>query len=416
MDDLSLAVQLVETGQYEAGLAKIKAILSEADDETAYQIATLYSEWGLAEEAFHILKNLHRSHPSDSNILLILAETAIDLDKEDDAIGWLAQIHRLDDNYLSAQVLLADLYQAQGLEEAAENRLLAARKMAPHEPVLAFALGEFYLSTGKPQQALSFYQEVLHAETLSHENIHLKLAEALSMSGRFEEAMIHYRKGLDREKTLDGLFGYAVTAIRIEKYQTAISALEELKALDPQYSTLYPLLAEAYLHEGANDEALEVLEAGMKIDDFNERLFLDAADVAVKNGDPAMAETYLERLLEKNPEQTEGLKKLVELKREREAYTDVIRLLGEEAAIDPELRWYLAKAYQEEEELPQALEQYEASYAHYRKDPDFLADFGEALWQAGERDKASKILRESLNVDPENHQLREFVERIEQDF
>ena len=63
MDELTLAITLVETGQYEEGLKKIKKILPTADDETAFQIATLYEEWGMAEEANNIFFRLYQKHP-----------------------------------------------------------------------------------------------------------------------------------------------------------------------------------------------------------------------------------------------------------------------------------------------------------------------------------------------------------------
>jgi len=416
MDELSLAVTLVETGQYEEGLRKIKEILNNADDDTAFQIANLYEQWGMADEAYNILKRLHRVHPGHSDILLALGEAALDLGKEDEALEWLSSIHPLDENYLSAELLLADIYQAQGLEEVAENHLLKAHRAAPEEPVILFALAEFYMSTGQPGKAEKYYKEVLHAERLAHENVALKLAEALSLNGKFEEALLYYRKGLEKEKTLDGLFGYGVTALRVGKNQTAIRALEELKELDPNYSTLYPVLAEAYRNEGAMKEAMATLEEGMKVDEHNERLFLEAADLAVKNGELDRAESYLQRLLEWEPEHLEALRKLAALKKEKGQNDEVIRLVTEQEEEDPDLLWFLAEAYMEEDRVDDALEVYGKIADYFADDPQFLAGYGEAAWQSGDREKALGLFRAALKIDPTNEELRGFVERLEEDF
>nr|WP_239541146.1 tetratricopeptide repeat protein [Pullulanibacillus pueri] len=412
---LDWAIHLIESGQYDEGLKQIKTILKEADEETAFEIATHYQEWGMAEDARAILTRLHKQHPSDSHILMALAEVDIDLDQEDQAIDWLMSIHQLDENYLSAQVLLADLYQAQGLEEAAERRLLEAHKFSPHEPILIFALAEFYASVGRAGQAATLYKQVLHADTLKHENVQLKLAEALSYNGQFEEALIYYKKGLESDKPLNSLFGYGMTAFKVEQYQTTITALEELKELDPQYSTLYPLLAKAYEAEGAVDEAFATIEAGIKIDEFNEQLFIEASDLAMKLKDPYKAEHYLEQLLAIDPENTEAIKKWVEIKREQEDHEAIIQLLEKEKA-DPELLWYLASAYVEEEHLEKAAKIYNQIVSHFKEDPAFLKEYGEVLWQLGERSEALQMLQDSLSLDPENEELRAFVERIEQDF
>lgn len=415
MDELTLAISLVETGQYEEGLTKIKEILQYADDDTAYQIASLYEEWGMAEDAYNILFQLYQTHPGDSHILLALAEAAMDLGREDNAIEWLLQIHSLDENYLSAQVLLADLYQAEGLEESALNHLMKAKNTAPDEPIIDFALGEFYFSFGHYGKAESFYKKVLHAESLSHENISLKLAESLSLNGKFEEALLYYKKGLDKEKTLDGLFGYAVTALRVEKYQTAITALNELKSMDPSYSTLYPVLSEAYQKEGALEEALTALEEGLKMDDTNTRLLLDAADLAIKMDETAKGEHYLTRLLEWNPEHADALKKLLTLKKDAGKTEEIISLLTKEPTDDPELLWYLADAYQEEEEMDKAIDIFESISRHFENDPDFLENYGQVLWEKGEAARALEHFKKALKFDVNNENLRGFVERIQEE-
>ncbi|WP_027723784.1 tetratricopeptide repeat protein [Tuberibacillus calidus] len=414
-DELTLAVTLVQTGQYEEGLQKLKALLAKSDDEIAFQIASLYEEWGMVDEAYKILSRLAQKHQGDSHILLSLAESAIDLNREDEAVEWLLKIHPLDENYLSAQVLLADLYQAQGFEEAAHRHLMLAKKQAPNEPIIDFALAEFYFSFGYYGKAEDKYKAVLHAESLAHENIPLKLAECLSLNGKFEEALIYYKKGLEREKTPDGLFGLAVTAMRIEKYQTAIRALTELKAMDPDYSTLYPVLAEAYEKEKAYEEALSVLEDGLKVDEQNERLLLMAGDLAVKMNQQEKAEWFYERLLEWNPEHTEALKKLLTLKKEAGKTAEIIQRLTQDEADDPEILWYLAEAYRAEEELEKALSIFSSIKDYFRGDPDFLESYGQTLWELGQRELSLEVFEQALEIDGTNETLRDFVERIRQE-
>jgi len=412
-EQLKWAIDLVENGQYEQGIEHIKQLLQNADEETSFEIAMLYQEWGMVQEAHKILIWLQKRHPGDSHILMALAEIEIDLDKEDQAIEWLLTIHQLDENYLSAQVLLADLYQAQGLEEAAERRLINARKLTPNEPLLTFALAEFYATTGQSTHAVELYRTLIGEPDLEHENIELKLAEVLSYSGEFEEALNHYKKGLEEATSIDGLFGYAVTAIQIKQFRTAIQALEELKDIDPQYSTLYPLLAKAYEEEGAIEEALETVKAGIKVDEFNEQLLLEAATLSMKVKDTSMAEHYLVEVLNKDPENIDALKKLVEIKREKEAFAEIISLLDDEQMTDPELLWYLASAYVEEDALENARDIYQQIVAHFNENAAFLKEYGEVQWQLGAQDEAMSLFTQALALDPEDEDLLAFLERIE---
>ncbi|MTT31282.1 tetratricopeptide repeat protein [Terrilactibacillus sp. BCM23-1] len=416
MDDIQLAMNMIDTGQTEDGLSLLKDCLKKADDTTAFQIANIYQDYGLIDNAETVYERLLKRYPNDSTILLQMAELHIDKDEEGKAIEALTKIHKLDENYLSAQLLLADLYQLEGLDEVAEQKLLSAHKMAPSEAVISFALGEFYMSIGEPKKAIDYYKQVLNAESLSHENISLKLAEALSLAGDFEQAMIYYQKGLENDKNLDGLFGYAVTASQLHKYQTVVTALEELRKLDPQYSTLYPLLAKAYDHEGALEEALKVLEDGLKQDEFNERLYAEAGDFAAKLHDWIKADAYYKKAYRLNPESTEILIKYIEIKVELEEFEDIIDILEENKQDDPMLTWYLATAYMKCDRLEEAKACYKICYEHFSQNAEFLNEYGEVMWELGDRQHALTYLEKALQYDPENQNLQSFVERIKEDF
>lgn len=415
-NDMETAITLVETGQTEKGLALMKELLTSTDDDTAYQIAVLFQDWGHMDDAENIYTDLLYRYPNDSGLLIQMAELFIDKDEEEKAIDYLINIFPQDDNYLSAQLLLADLYQMQGLDEVAERKLKGAYQAAPTEPIISLALGEFYLSTGQPAEAIPFYKDILHAETLAHENIQLKLAEALSLNGQFEEALIYYQKGLETEKTLDGLFGYGMTAFQTQKFQTAISALKELKTMDPQYSTLYPVLAQSYHEEGRQEEALATLEEGMKSDEHNERLYYQAGEIAAKLNHWSKAEYYYNELVNLDPDNLEAVKRLMEIKINTEAYDDVISYLDQGQFDDPTLRWYFAKATKLKDELSGAKGIYDELYLDFKENPEFLSEYGELMWQLGETKHALKVLKEATLFDPDNQELQAFVERIEQDF
>ncbi len=86
------------------------------------------------------------------NSLYFLAELYIDLDKEDEAIEVLHDIPENDDLYVQSLLLVADLFQMQGFDDVAEQKLLKAKEMMPDEPVITFGLAELYSSKGEEQK------------------------------------------------------------------------------------------------------------------------------------------------------------------------------------------------------------------------------------------------------------------------
>jgi tetratricopeptide (TPR) repeat protein len=415
MNDLETANALLENGQTEDGLAMLKELVNHADDDLLYGAASLYQEYGFLDEAQRVYESLLKRYPGDSGLLLQISDLLIDKKQENRAIDYLSRISYLDENYLSAQVMLADLYHLEGLDEVAENKLLGALKAAPSEPVVQLALGEFYLDTGEEIKAVKFLRKVVDNKQLEGQNVALKLAKALSLSGEFEQSLKYYRKGLKKEKTLDGLFDYAVTASRIDQNKTVIKALNELKDMDPGYSTLYPVLAHAYEHEGDLKQALETVEEGLKQDDFNVRMFEEAGDLAVKLHHPDKAYGYYRKWHELEPESVEALTRMVELKAQDEDYEGILELTRSQETVDPMLTWFKATALNRTDRLKDAEKYYRSCAPAFANNAEFLQEFGEYLRDIGKGTEGLENLEKASRLHPEDQDLAAFVERLKQD-
>ncbi|MFX3617185.1 MAG: tetratricopeptide repeat protein [Sporolactobacillus sp.] len=415
MKSIETAHALMAAGQTEKGLDMLSELVSDPDDSVSFQAASVYQSYGFLDEAEQAYKKLLNRYPDDSELLLALSELLIDKDQEDQAIDYLLHIPEDDENYLSAQVMLADLYQMEGLDEVAENKLLGALASNPDDPILLQALGEVYLSEGKAIKAAECFETVRGNPELADQNIELKLAEAYSLSGEFERAVGAFRRGLKKEKTLDGLFGYAITAARIGKYKTTIHALEELRQMDPSYSTLYPLLADAYSHEGEPEKALKTIEAGLEEDDYNERLYKEAAELSLKTHQKEKAAYYFQKWLDQDPDSLEALTRLIELLAQDQDYEGIIDHLEKKDIADPMLQWFLATAYNETDQLPQAGRYYELCAPAFADNPEFLQEYGTFKRDLGETAEGLRMLEAALKLNPENDDLAEFIKRIKQD-
>ena len=89
-------------------------------------------------------------------------------------------------------------------------------------------------------------------------NIDQRIADLLSASGAFEEALAYYDKAIDEKLEINTLFGYAFTALQAGYNRTAIEKFEELKELDPEYHSLYLHLAKAYEREEELENSLNI--------------------------------------------------------------------------------------------------------------------------------------------------------------
>ncbi|WP_226526653.1 tetratricopeptide repeat protein [Metabacillus niabensis] len=417
---LNEAINLVNKGETEEGLTLLENIIPTLHDEEKLQLADQYYQWGIIDKAHEIIEELHFLYPDEIQITLFLAELKIDLENEEEAIELLNMVSKEHESYPHALLLLADLYQMQGLPEVSEQKLKEAKEILPQEPVLDFALGELYFHQGKYKHAIPYYQGLLEEHDLiSGVNLHQRLAECLSANGQFEEALDHYKQTIESQEDADTLFGYGFTAYQGGFYKTAIQQFLTLKEADPYYTSLYLYLAKSYEQEGLLEESLESVQEGIKVDEYNKDLYLFGGKIAIKVGQIPTAENLLRESLAIDPGHIEAAITLSHVFLQDERYDDVVDLITEIKRYgedDPQFEWNLARAYHQKEEYTQALKHYDLAYTFFKDQRDFLHEYGYFLLEEGRIQQAKAVFQEILKQDPSNVEIDEILLQLEDEF
>jgi len=418
MDRIDELVQLVENGDIERALSLLPKIKKEATDDEKYMLADHLFSWGLLEEARDLVEELMKRYREEGELALFLAEIYTELDEDEKALALLADIDEDDPLFPRACLLLADLYQMQGLEEVSEQKLLKAYEKAPNEPIIEFALAELYFATGQYAKSIAFYEKVLAQETtVAGTFIPERLAEALSLLGEFERALPYYEQTIEKKIDSHTLFGYGFTAFQAEYYQTAIEKLTQLKELDRDYVPLYLYLAKAYEHEGDVTKSYDIAKEGLLVDEWNKELLLYAGKIALKLGKEEEAETYLQKAVDIDPGYVEALVALASVWMHQERYEDVVRWLQyaiDQGEYDPQLEWYLARAKHKLEMYSDALNHYQEAYTFFKNDVEFLEEYGYFLIEEGDRERAKAMFAQIVRLDPANTEAAQMVLQLEE--
>ncbi|WP_245805811.1 tetratricopeptide repeat protein [Bacillus alkalicellulosilyticus] len=413
-------ISLIESGDIETGLAQLAKLEQTGDHETTYMVAQAYYQLGHLTNAKRLIDELIMLYPDEGELYTFAAEILIDSDEEDEAIDMLLEIKEQDSAFLQAQLFLADLYQMQGLEEVAEQKLLKAAKLAPNEEIVALGLGEFYLERGDYQKSIPYLKKALHSsETFEAYQVELRLAEAFSASGEFEEALIYYEKGLKKTEELSAYFGYGYTAFQVEDYEKAIVQFKKLKELDPNYTSLYPYLAKSYEAMHNLDEALHTINEGLKIDEYNEALYTQAAKISFKMNNLIAGENYLRDVIALNPSHVEAVQMLSSFLRTEERFEELLELLSHVKELgedDPFHTWYEGVAQWKEEEFEKAYQAFQQVNDHFQEDLDFLEDYGQFLIEYGKRELGIQILKKVITLDSSRDDLVEIVEQLDNSY
>lgn len=244
--EMELANKMLHALEHEdMALAKkyFDEVVQAGTDEEQYYLAEELFTLGFLDETEDLYELLLAKYKDEGELLVRAAEVALEKDDIDSAQDYLEKVNKEDEAYIESLLVLADLYQMQGLFEVSEQKLLEAKQIAPNEPIIDFALGEYYLSQARFASAVQSYQTAVEAGLTIISNgavsVYERIAEAFAASGAFEEALSYYERALEDKESIDTLFGMGLTAYQAKDYTKAIHALEHLREHDPSYTTLY---------------------------------------------------------------------------------------------------------------------------------------------------------------------------------
>jgi tetratricopeptide (TPR) repeat protein len=416
MDRVNKIITMLENGQHNEAINEYNVVLTKGQPDEKFLLAEEMFQFGFLAESKALVENLLTIYPEEGELLVLLGEILVDAGDEEQAILELEKISEHDPSFGQSLLLLADLYQVQGLYEVCERKLLQAKDLLPDEVIIDFALGELYSDQGEVTKALKSYEAVLkEQQEIAGVSIYQRMAELLSASGEFEEALFYYDKAIDQKLEINTLFGYAFTALQAGYNRTAIERFEELKGLDPEYHSLYLHLAKAYEREEELENSLRVIQEGIKQDEFNKDLFFFGGKIAIKLAQPELAERYFREALALDPGFTEAALTLNKLFFQQERYDAVIDLISQLDFIEdeePQLLWDAALAYDKLEEYSDALDKYKIAYTFFKNNEAFLNDYGYFLIEEGKIDLAAEIFKQLQKGDPTNGEYADLLDRL----
>ncbi|WP_404452843.1 tetratricopeptide repeat protein [Virgibacillus necropolis] len=414
METIMEAVHLMENNKTKEAIELLESHVPTADEDEKFTIAELYIQWGIYPEASYILEDLLQQYPDEGELRVMLADIYIELDDDERAVNLLNEIKSDDPAYIQTLIQLADLYQAQGLFEVAEQKLLAAKQLEPEEALIDFALGELAFSTGEYQKAITYHEKVLpKTNEVANVSINDRLAEAYAASGEYELALTYFQE-IESENP-DTLFKYGFTAAHANRNDIAIKAWEHVIEIDPHYLSVYYELAKAYETEERTNEAYETINKGLQLDDFNKELYFYAANLAHQINKNDESEKYIREAVALDPDYKEAVLFLIEILKAQEKYDEIHELIVEIknlGADDPLYDWELARALNEIELYKDALIQYGEAYNRLSDDSDFLKEYGYFLTEEGRTETAISIFQKYIEIQPLDTDVEEYLDRL----
>lgn len=402
-------LQDFEQAILDGDIQKLNELIDQAersqDFELLYEAASMIVSYGYIGQADHIYETLLTYMPDESQLKIDRASTLLELGEEDEALLLLSEITPDQEEYVQALMALADYYQMIGMAEAAIGKVKEAQRIAPHEPVIRFALAELLLDGGRYIEAAKSFSQLYDEghRSIAGTSIPLRLAETYSAGAAYEEAIPFYELLLEDEVVPDTLFGAAYAYFQSGDAEKSSNMLEDLIAMDPDYFSAYMLAGQACSISGNDNKAYDFFKKGIARDEFDKELRLSAGKSALKLGLPEEAEEHLQQAIALDPEYMEALITLSSLYNEREQDDKLISLLSEmpDGQVDlPILHAFKAFALEREERFEDAYVSYSKAYAGMEDDLTFLDKYARFLLDEGKRDESIEVVRALIKIEP----------------
>ncbi|MDO4903485.1 MAG: tetratricopeptide repeat protein [Limosilactobacillus sp.] len=408
----------IEKGQIADARGTFKQALANDDDQMLFSLGEELYGMGFLNEAQRVYLTLLQRYPDEDELRTNLATIAIDEGHNDEALSYLAQIAPESPAYVESLLVAADLYQTEEEFEITEQKLKQAYEFAPDEPAVEFALGEFYFLVGHFDEAINYYFELIkHGYTeFAKVDIAGRLGMSYAQSGQFKQAIGYLQQVKPEYQTSDIRFQTALTELHLGLVDDAVKHLQALIKDDDQYASAYPALAQAYMKQNKFQQALSTVQEGLAVDQYNENLYSLAAEIVSHLGNAKLMRKYLTKAHELDPDNmTITLQYSNFLLHQHEDAENIALLLPlyKEDEIDPQLSWNLAQSYQRQEDFESADKFYKEAAPAYSDNPAFLKQLVDFYLESGQQSLAIPAIKAYLALEPTDAEMQDLLDSLE---
>ncbi|HHJ8459120.1 TPA: tetratricopeptide repeat protein [Streptococcus pyogenes] len=383
--------------------------LKEDDADSLIALGEYLESIGFLPHAKRIYLQLADDYPE---LNINLAQIAAEDDAIEEAFLYLDKVSKDSPNYLSALLVMADLYDMEGLTEVAREKLLQAVGISP-EPLVIFGLAEIDMSLQYFKEAIDYYAQLDNRQILELTGIstYQRIGRAYASLGKFEAAIEFLEKAVAIEYEDETVFELATLMYDQENYQKANLYFKQLETINPDYPGYEYGYALSLHEEHKTSEALRLVQQGLRKNAFDSQLLLLASQLSYELHDRQNAENYLLQAKEVAVDDEEILMRLVTLYFDAERFEEVIALNRE--TIDNVLtKWTIGKAYHALEQEEVALALYNEISADLAENPEFLQDYAYLLREFGQFHKAIQMATAYLRQVPDDVNMQDFLDHI----
>ena len=256
----TLGLLLASEKQYKAAQLELERADALAPEtfEILYNLGQVFLRGNEYSKAELMLNRALKQKPDSAEAMYLLAEVYNEESRSVDALDLLARAHKLAPENADIIFLLARISMGQNFFEDAIPLLESGLKIAPQRTDLLSALGESYFMSGKTDQAIAAFNQLIQLEPSARSYTFMGLC--YRHLGRFEEARKYFEEGLKREpRNAACLFNIGFIEERQGNAAAAEEKFEQALQSNPDFSEALLELANLRTRDKQFAQAAELL-------------------------------------------------------------------------------------------------------------------------------------------------------------
>jgi tetratricopeptide (TPR) repeat protein len=299
---LNLTQAYLGAGQKEKGLELARSLSEQAKNDVRahFTLGVLLAKQKQYSAAIHELEIANAHQPGTFEILYNLGQAYRKRGDNEKALDVLGQALKLSPNSVETLYLIAQTYSDEGKDLDALELLVKAHKLAPRDTDVIFLMARLSMKQSFYEDAIPLLEEGLKVAP-NRSKLLAALGECYFMTGKVDNAK--------------------------DTFQTLIQ-------VDPSARS-YAFMALCYRHLGRFDEAVKYLEQGLKADPHDVSCLYNRGYIASRQGQYGLGEEWLKQALDVDPNYTEALLELADLKMHQKKFEEAVPLLRKCAQLDP---------------------------------------------------------------------------------
>lgn len=368
------------------------------------------------------------------------------LERTEEAESWLKGYLARHGENTGMRMLYAKVLIRQKKNELAMQQYQLILNQHPDDPAILLLLAEMYLADKQLAKARPILERVLTVDPSSYPG-HILTARLLQQEGSPDQAVIHYRKALEKNWSSELQMELGELFIKIEQYGQAASLYNEIIEREGHNESARIALVHVYLLQKKDVQALEELNNLKAFVEQPQRVDLTIARLYAKQKhfDKAMAITeqilarenlpearffyavlltqarkyekalkQIRQIGRNDEEFAEALVLQVKILRELKRLDEALGLLEENTAIDdkarnPEMFIMLAALYQQQGQEALSKKTLQRGLELYPDDEELLYEYGLVLENNGEHSAALEVMQRIVELKPDNAAALNFV-------